>query len=311
MNKKLVAVVSLLLAFAMLFALSSCSLTKEEETTTETTIAVKTPGLPTEQLYVVADDGETFYVDAEGSTLDETTTLNEAGLQAKNVKLLEYFNINLNALTNGKTTAVVSREDGKSIGKQTDANGDRVSYCEENSKVAAAIDGLRKKMLKTEDYEATEYTNNFADYLPGADVISTLTVADVKSSTCVENLPAGERTVTIMLKSPAAKELIEKNFDMEDLDAVYAEFDKAANYMTIDKAGTTLTYVNCVVTIVTDITTDEVKTVKYSKGINVDTAITGQGTLADVGNVPVHFLYTYDVKYTIDRTDPNAPVEAE
>ena len=299
MNKKIFAAVSLVLVFAMLFAFAGCGTTQETEE--ETTILKRTSDLPTEQLYTVSGDGVTHYLDGEGNTLDNTTVLDKAGTADKNARLLDYYNVNVNALVDGSTTAVVTRNEGKSIGKQTDAEGNSIAYSD-NAYVNAAVDSLKKYMLVTRETETTDFTNNLGDALPGAEYVSTLTVNDVESSTCVDSDTT--RTVTITLKSPVPQAVIDGNFDKEDIETVYAEFDKAADYMQIDKAATKLEYVNCVVEIVTDIQTDEVLSIKYTKGINVNTVVTGKGKLASVGEVPVCLLYTYTVEYKIDRTNP-------
>lgn len=311
MNRKILAVVAALLAFSMIFALAGCSSNKqEEETTTETTIAKKTPNLPTEQLFTVEDDSSTYYLGAEGETLSETTTLDAAGILAKNTTLLEYYNLNLNAIKDGSTKAVVTRSESKSIGKQSDSEGNSVSMSE-NDRVNAAIETLKKYMLISAENTSTEYTADLADALPahGEAWVSKLTIDDVESATCVDGDTT--RTVTIVLKSPTPQATIENNFDVEDINAVYAEFDKAADYMTINKDATVLTYVNCTVTIVSELETDNVLSVSYSKGINVDTEVTGVGSLESVGTLPVKFLYTYSVNYNIDRADPAAAEAAE
>ena len=299
MNKKLFALVSLVLVFAMLFAFAGCSIIPETEE--ETTILKRTSDLPTEQLYKVSGDGVTHYLDGEGNEIENTTVLDDAGKAAKNAKLLEYYNVNVNALVDGSTTAVVTRSEGKSLGKQSDSDGNSVPYSE-NSYVNAAIDSLKKYMLVTKETTSTDYTNDLKDALPGADYVSTLTVSDVESSTCVDGDTT--RTVVITLRSPVPEAVVDANFDKEDVDAVYAEFDKASDYMEIDKSATKLEYVNCVIEVVTDLETDEVLSIKYIKGINVNTVVTGKGKLESAGEVPVCFLYTYTVEYNIDRTNP-------
>ena len=300
MNKKLFALVSLVLVFAMLFAFAGCSIIPETEE--ETTILKRTSDLPTEQLYKVSGDGVTHYLDGEGNEIENTTVLDDAGKAAKNAKLLEYYNVNVNALVDGSTTAVVTRSEGKSIGRQSDAEGSNIAYSE-NSYVNAAIDSLKKYMLVTKETTSTDYTNDLKDALPGADYVSTLTVSDVESSTCVDGDTT--RTVVITLRSPVPEAVVDANFDKEDVDAVYAEFDKASDYMEIDKSATKFEYVNCVVEIVTDLQTDEVLSIRYTKGVNVNTVVTGKGKLASVGEVPVCFLYTYTVEYGIDRNNPD------
>lgn len=304
MNRKIIAVVSVLLVMSMLFAFAGCSSTKEEDTTT-TTIAKKTPDLPTEQLYSVADSGETFYIDADGTVIDEAslTTLDDAGILDKNTRLLDYYKVNADALKDGKTSAVVTRSEKKSLGKQTDAEGNSVKFSE-NSKINAAIDGLKKYLLVNGDNTSTEYGPIKADDIPGGAAVCNLTINDVESSACVDG--ATTRTVVINLKSPVSQEIIDANFEKEDVNYVYTQLDQVSDYMTFNKEATKFTYSGCSVEVVTDITTDEVLSIKYIKGINVDTEITGVGTLEAVGTLPLHLFYTYTVTYSIDREAPAA-----
>lgn len=302
MSKKFSAIVAVLLCAAMIFAFAGCG-AEVTDASDETTIKIKTPDLPTEQLYSVDSFGETIYVDAEGNELSETTTLNEAGILAKNTRLLDYYNVNVNALGDGSTTAIVKRSEKKSIGKQTDAEGNSVKMSE-NAQINAAIDTLKKYMLITAEDKETEYTNELKDALPGTDYVSMLTIDQIENSTCVDGDTT--RTITLTLKSPVPEAVIDENFEKEDIDAIYAEFDKAADYMTIDKANTKFEYVNCTIEVVADLETDNIISIKYTKGVNVNTAVTGTGTLESVGTVPVQFLYTYTVSYSIDRTAPEA-----
>ncbi len=299
MKKKLFALAAVLMALAMILSLAGCSSTGEEETT-ETTIVKKTPDLPTEQLYSVDDKGETFYLDADGSTIADTTILDEKGIADKNQKLFDYFKINSDILTDGSTKATVVRSEKKSIGKQSDEEGNSIKYSE-NAQVNGAIDGLKKLLLVSADDVTTEYTSELKDAFPGENYVCNLTAADIESSTCVDKETT--RVIVLNLKSPVPEEIIKANFDMEDKDAVLAEFDKVADYMTVNK-DVKLSYTGCSIEIETDITTDEILSIKYVKGVNVDAEVIGAGTLAAVGTVPVKFLYTYTVSYSIDRTEP-------
>ena len=68
MNKKILAIISVVLAFTMLFGFAGCSGTTEEEETTTTTINVKTP-LPTDI---------TTSIDEESQVITDTTYSAEA-----------------------------------------------------------------------------------------------------------------------------------------------------------------------------------------------------------------------------------------
>ena len=140
----------------------------------------------------------------------------------------------------------------------------------------------------------------------GAEYVSALTLADVESATCVDD--GLFRTITLTLKSPALPATIEKAYDMGSIDDVMTEFKKAEKYLTV--AQPTLTYNDCQIIIQANRETDEVTSIEYVKVIDVKTEVTGTGSLADMGTVPVQFRYRNAIRYTIDRTDPNATTVA-
>ena len=90
---------------------------------------------------------------------------------------------------------------------------------------------------------------------------------------------------------------------MGNVDEVMKEFEKANAYMTVGEP--TLEYKDCQIIITSNVETDEVFEIEYVKNIDVKTEVTGQGTLEEVGTVPVTFRYRHTVKYSIDRTNPD------
>lgn len=294
MKKKILALVSLALVFSFLFAFAGCSGTgTEDETTTTTTIKVKTP-LPTDI---------TTSVDEESNTITDTTYSPEA-LAANTVTIFDYFNLHINEVKGAKAAVTMSQD--KSIGKVSDEEGNSLPLSE-NEYIAAAISSLDSYMLH-EDGAELKYGEDLAAFLPvkGQSYVSGLTLEDVESATCVDN--ELRRTITLTLKSPALPETIEKAYDMGNVDDVLAEFKKAEKYLTV---GTpTLTYRDCQIILTSNIETDEVIEIEYVKNIDVAVDVTGEGTLADVGTVPVNFRYQNKVKYSLDRTDPNATTTA-
>ena len=286
MNKKVLAILSIILVFALLFAFAGCSLTEEDETET-TVIDVKTP-LPTDI---------TSSYDEESHIVTDTEYSPEA-LAANTVTIFEYFNLHMNEIKSSK--ASVSMSQNKRIGKATDENGDSIPMSD-NNYVNAAITSLDSYMLHN-DGASLEYGEDLTAFMPvkGESYVSALTLDEVESATCVDE---GERRIiTVTLKSPALPATIEKAYDMENVDEVMAEFEKANEYMTIEKP--VITYKNCKIIITADVTTDEVIAIEYIKSMDVNTTVTGQGKLADIGVVPVVFNYSNTIRYNIDRTDP-------
>jgi len=292
MKKKIFAAVSIILVFSFLFAFAGCSSTTEEETTT-TTYKARTP-LPT--------DITTSY-NEESEVITDTTYSPEA-LKANTATIFEYFNLHINEVKSGK--AAVEMSQGKSIGKAKDAEGNDLPMSD-NEYINAAITSLDSYMLH-EDGASIEYGEDLVAFMPvkGESYVSGLTLDEVESATCVDN--GIQRTITLTLKSPALPATIEKAYDMGNVDDIMAEFQKAEKYLTVEKP--TLTYKDCQIIITSNVETDEVFSIKYVKNIDVATNVTGQGSLADVGTVPVTFRYSNTVEYSIDRTDPAATTAA-
>lgn len=293
MKKTISAIISVVLVFSLIFAFAGCSTTQEEETTT-TTINVKTP-LPTDI---------TSSVDEESNVITDTTYSPEA-LAANTATIFDYFNLHVNEIKGVK--AKVEMSEDKSIGKSKDAEGNDIAMSE-NDYVNAAINTLDSYMLHNESATA-EYGDDLVAFMPvkGAEYVSALTLEDVESATCVDD--GMFRTITLTLKSPALPATIEKAYDLGNVDEVMEEFKKAEKYLTV--AQPTLTYNDCQILIQANIETDEVTSIEYVKVIDVKTEVTGEGSLANIGTVPVQFRYRNAIKYTIDRTDPSTTAAAE
>lgn len=293
MKKTISAIISVVLVFSLIFAFAGCSTTQEEETTT-TTINVKTP-LPTDI---------TSSVDEESNVITDTTYSPEA-LAANTATIFDYFNLHVNEIKGVK--AKVEMSEDKSIGKSKDAEGNDIAMSE-NDYVNAAINTLDSYMLHNEGATA-EYGDDLVAFMPvkGAEYVSALTLEDVESATCVDD--GMFRTITLTLKSPALPATIEKAYDLGNVDEVMEEFKKAEKYLTV--AQPTLTYNDCQILIQANIETDEVTSIEYVKVIDVKTEVTGEGSLANIGTVPVQFRYRNAIKYTIDRTDPSTTAVAE
>lgn len=286
MNKKILAAISVILVFSFLFAFTGCTSTEEEETTT-TTIFVKTP-LPTDI---------TTSVDEESNVITDTEYTPEQ-LKANTATIFEYFNLHVNEVK--AATASVKMSQSKSIGKAKDAEGNDIAMSD-NDYINAAITSLDSYMLHNDGAELA-YGEDMVEFMPvkGASYVSALTLDDIESATCVDN--GNQRTITLTLKSPTLPATMEKAYDMGNVDEVMTEFQKAEKYLTVEKP--TLEYKDCQIIIISNIETDEVHTIKYVKNIDVKTNVTGQGSLADMGTVPVTLRYSNTVEYAIDRTAP-------
>ncbi len=286
MNKKFLAPLSIILVFALLFGFAGCSVLKEEEEET-TTVKVATP-LPTDI---------TSSYDEESNIVTDTQYSPEN--LAKNTQtIFEYFNLHINEVKNAKASVKMSEK--KRINKATDEKGESIKMSE-NDYINAAIVSLDDYMLHN-DSDEIAYGEELKDFIPvkGESFVSTLTLDEVESATCVDRDTV--RIITVTLKSPTLPSTMEKAFELEDIDEVLEEFKKANKYMLIEKP--TLTYKNCQIIITANIETDEIIAIEYVKSADVSTKFIGVGSLAEVGEVPVLFNYRNTITYTIDRTDP-------
>jgi hypothetical protein len=286
MNRKSLALISLVIVFAMLFAFSGCTFTSEGETTT-TTVTAKTP-LPTD-ITSSYDEESNIVTDTEYSPED---------LVKNTQTIFEYFDVHINELKTQK--AAVNMSVSKSTGKATDENGEELPISD-NDYVNVAITNLDNLMLNTTG-DSIDYGEDLTKFLPikGENYVSKLTLDEVESATCVDN--GATRTITITLKSPSLPTTIEKAYDMGNIDVIMAEFEKANAYMTAEKP--TLTYKNCQIILTANVETDEITAIEYIKTIDVSTTVTGEGELSSIGTVPVNFNYRSSVKYDIDHSDP-------
>lgn len=307
MKKRILAFVSILLVFSFAFSLAGCSLAGEEETTT--TVTAKSP-LPTEP---------TSSYDENRNIVTDTSYSPEDALK-NTAEIAEYaFNL-MNAFKASPVPAKVEMGQDKSIGKATiiNENGEEESVAmSDNAIVNAAIESLKKKMLDNAEEGATlEYADSkkegaFNEFLPlaGSENVVALTADDLEIATCIDE---GEsRVITINIKNddtPSAMEArIAKAYDKEDLDQILAEFDKTSAYLKV--ATPELTYKNCQIILRIDNQTDQITEIQYIKSIDVKTEVTGEGSMADIGTVPVIFNYTCRTTYKFDYTDPDAPKE--
>lgn len=309
MKKRILAIVSVILTLSMLFVFAGCDGTSGEDETT-TTQKVKTV-LPADVTYSVNEAGETLTM----------TDYTPEQLESNSDEIFAYFLAQSEELKSAK--AAVSIGLSKGITKSTDENGDSVPFSE-NDTLNASIKTLSKYMLITgatqenaQGYVGTEkgqvvVLNSEVKYGEKAltevlplEHLATLTRAEVKSATCKDE--GAIRTITITLNDASAPATIEKAYSMGNKEEILAELATAKDYMTVT-SDPVLSYDNCQMIVTVNIETDEITAIEYIKRINVSTSVVGAGTLAGLEETPVNFCYESFLKYTLDRTDPNAPV---
>ena len=311
MNRKILALVSVILTFAMLFSFAGCTSEPEEETTT------------TQKVKTVLPADITSSVNEEGETITMTDYTPEQ-LEANSDKIFAYFLAQSEELKTAKAAVRINLSKG--ITKAKDAEDNDMPFSE-NDNLNAAVKTLSKYMLITgaenENPQSfvgtekgqvvvldseTEYGEKpLAEVLP-LEHLATLTRAEVKSATCKDEGPL--RIITITLKDAAAPATIEKLYSMGNKEEILAELATAKDYMAVT-SDPVLSYDNCQMIVTVNIETDEITAIEYIKRIDVATSVVGAGTLAGLAETPVNFRYESFLKYELDRTDPNAPVAAE
>ena len=318
MSKKILAVISVILAFTMLFGFAGCDSSNEEETTTQ---AVKTP-LPIENRTEIDEAGVALTLptytpeEAKNNTItifDYLTKDTEAGVAP------------INELRTAKAAVKIGLSKG--ITKAKNEKDEDIPYSD-NDTLNASIKTLSNYMLitgPTEEVEnptcyvgmdktgqivvfdgETEYNEVPLDKVLPIDALASLTIENVESVTCVDEGPL--RTVTVTLKDNAAPEMVEKvyNQGLKQADiktAVLEELASADDFMTVVK-DPTVTYDNCQLIITINLEDDKITAVEYIKRANIETAVTGAGTLEGLKETPVTFCFESFLKYELDRIDP-------
>ncbi len=297
MNKKIFALIALILSMSLILGFAGCAQEEsEEETTTVINVLDVLPTQPTTS------------VDEESGEIITDTEYSPEAAAANTQTIFEYFNLHVNALKDKK--AAVTMSEGKNIGKSTyiDENGEEQSkpYCE-NATLAASVNTLKKYMLHTSDSEAA-YGDDLVSYLPvsGQKWVTALTLEDVESATCVDE--GTTRTITVNLVSPIDSAALSKAFELGSLEDALVEFEKANEYLTV--ADASLEYVNCQIIIIANVETNEISSIRYIKRADVTANVTGAGTIADLGTQEVCFRYEQTREYNFNYEDPNAPTTA-
>lgn len=97
--------------------------------------------------------------------------------------------------------------------------------------------------------------------------------------------------------TPGEAKVIEAVFgEQADKDTILAEFNCLADYITV--SDYTTEYADCRITASVDMSTGEVQSVEFSKGILVKATVIGVGSLADYGEMTVEFTVTKTVSYS-------------
>lgn len=319
MSKKILAIISVILAFAMLFGFAGCQSEGEEETT----YAVKTP-LPIENRTEIDEAGVAQTLptyspeEAKNNTVtifDYLTKDTEAGVAP------------INELKTAKAAVKIGLSKG--ITKAKNEKDEDIPYSD-NDTLNASIKTLSNYMLitgPTEEVEnptcyvgmdktgqivvfdgETEFDEVPLEKVLPIDAIAALTIEDVESVICVDEGPL--RTVTVTLKDNFAPEMVEKLYNQglkqDDIKkAVLAELKEAEGFMKVaDEGNIGVEYDNCQLIITINREDDTITAVEYIKRANITAVVTGAGTLEGLKETPIEFCYESFLKYELDRVDP-------
>ena len=318
MSKKILAIISVILTFTMLFSFAGC---QSESTEEETTYAVKTP-LPIENRTELDGAGvaQTLPAYTPEEAKNNTNTIFDYL-----TKDTEADPSPINELRGAKAKVNIGLSKG--ITKATDENDEAIPYSE-NDTLNASIKTLSNYMLITGATEEIENPDCFVgmdktgqlvvfkgeaaygevalDKVLPVDALAALTIEDVESITCNDEGPL--RTVTVNLKDNANPEMVEKLYNQgvkqDDIKAaVLAELATADDFMKVT-ADPTVTYDNCQIIFTINREDDKITAVELIKRAEITTAVTGEGTLEGLAETPVTFCFESFLKYELDRTDP-------
>jgi len=236
-----------------------------------------------------------------GETEEETAeapVINKSAMPVGTEQILAYFNRLMGEVKEGKPAM--------NRGRSQDIR----DFESENEYVNALVPTLKSYMLKNEG-DSSEYGEDLTDKFPmqGQTWGCKLTADDVASAACKEVEKTYE--IEILLKdekSPKPLEgVIGKAFDLPDYGAIIEEFKKAEGYIEVGEYD--LNYVDCSIKCVVDRAADQILSVEYTRNVTVNTSVTGTGTLADVGTVPLRFVYTQRDNYSLNWADPKTEAE--
>lgn len=313
MNKKILAVISIILTLSMLFGFAGCQSEGEEVTT----IAVKTP---------LSVENRTIVDEAGAAQTLPTYTPEEAEINTTDI--FDYIVRILPELKDADAAVRIGLSKG--IVKAKNEKDEELPYSE-NDTLNASIKTLSKYMLitgpteenKNAGYVGMDKTGQLVVFngesaygaapldkvIPFAHLES-LTRENVEKAVCIDEGPL--RIVTITLKDALPPEMVQNIYNQgvaqgDIKTAVLAELATADDFMkVVEPENIGVSYDNCQLVITINVETDEITAIEYIKRANITAKVVGAGTMADLKETPITFCYESFLKYEIDRNNPNA-----
>ncbi len=292
-------ILSLIMMFAVLIGVTSCSLTggDEEETTEATTLASATPLMAQDATdeAIAYFNGLMAKINSGKAALKYSSDYNPGGFECENATLKAAL-----------PTIVKLMKDGFNADL-----GAEVAYGESLSDIIPVKNSIAPLALTAADI--VEIGVNKEAYSRAAEEESK--VAEDAEYTTASPVIVDEdvRKITITLKDevdPAAGAgLFGTIYNIPDRKLIAEEMAKASEYMTYD-GSYEAKYTGCTIYMEVNRITDEVIKLEFNRNIEVTATVTGVGTLASVGTQELKFVVNGCDRYEFDWADPNAVTEA-
>lgn len=261
---------------------------------------------------------------SDGSEIEDSTAAysyvdSATPAKTSSEEVLHYFNELVNKIKSEKPAVSYNIE--KSI--PNDSIRVTKKGAEQSEEIDSSLDAINDsakglKDLVLENIKRTRgniaYGEENSDilFVKGESWASKLTENDIKYASMKE---VGDNYyITIAfndLTSAEAQEVLTKAFDLRDKDDILnsAEFAKTNAYLKLNDYD--VVYSGCTITATVNRFTDELKNVYYYKAANVTADMTGNGTLANYGDVSVMFKLEDKANFDItwENGYPTSPLD--
>ena len=227
---------------------------------------------------------------------EEEKTKYASEVPADKGAIVERFNKVLADAKAGKPTVSYSLDQG--TGK-----------CEcENEYVKASFKTVANLITDESFGMNTEYGQDATDILPvmGKADAGMIKPVDARTAFITDNKEDKTYTIVITINPEENPEqdgsVYGKLFKIEKDEDILKNFDNIKHLMTAEKYSAN--YKIGSIKAVINKATDHLIKLELHRDIRVETEVTGQGTLADVGTVPLAFDYNSTAKYNLDWDNP-------
>lgn len=231
-----------------------------------------------------------------GGEEDEKIKYARAIPQTKN-EILERLNLVISDVKTQKPAVSYSLDQ--------DADG---ADCE-NEYVDAAFKTVANELTQEEFEQSSEYGQSAKDVFPlmGSENAAKLEPTDIRSAFITDNLHDRYYVIYVTIYpefNPTQDSgVFGKIFKITDDSEIINNFKSVAQFMTFDSYNANYHIGTIKATI--DKETDHLTKLELHRDVAVDTVITGQGTLATVGTVPLTFNYNSTANYSMNWDDPS------